>query len=484
MGLAEQNKTPLKFLKGYTEELEASKVNQINMSFYLPPGYKAYFDEFQIKSPKEELVFGTLNGDPVFDFKDPFSGEFKLAVEDGFSLSAKIKTPLTQGDFFVELRYQACTESFCLLPQWETIKITNSLGAPAGKSLRSLLSFENPIDFNQSSYFLVFFLVFLAGILTSFTPCIFPLIPITLSVIGVRNKSVKAGFLKSLLFVSGIAVTYSALGVLAASTGSFLGELLAHPAVLVCVVLIYLLMALSLLGLFNFDFFQRLGSKAPQFKGPLAPFLFGMMTGVFASPCVSPVLVSILTFVGQTQSLVYGALLLATYAFGFGMIFLVAGSFSGALKKLPQSGAWLNGVKYFLAALLLLGAYYFARPLIKLYSEPQAEKILLSTQLKEAVGQNVLIDFYADWCFTCEKLDRLVLNDPEVKARLASWKVIKVDFTSMNEEKKQLAKTYKILGLPYVLFYNKKGERVKSATLTEYENKQKFLKRLDKVEGL
>jgi thiol:disulfide interchange protein DsbD len=176
--------------------------------------------------------------------------------------------------------------------------------------------------------FLAFLFVFAIGLLTSLTPCIYPMIPITIAVLGkeAHARSRWQNILVSICYVLGIGVTFSALGVFAASTGALFGSFMSSAWVLGFVCLVFFAMSLSMFGLFEI--------QAPQFlrdgilshlhlHGYLGAFVSGLLAGVVASPCVGPVLVGVLTFVAQTQSLWLGFWLLFTYALGMGVLFLV-----------------------------------------------------------------------------------------------------------------------------------------------------------------
>ena len=211
--------------------------------------------------------------------------------------------------------------------------------------------------------FLAFLLVFLGGIATSFTPCVYPMIPITISYIGGRAHHRLHGFLLSLVFVLGIAVMYSALGLVAAVTGSLFGGLMQSTPVLIGVTVIFFAMGASMLGAFDLALPSGLQSKlqgGPR-TGFLGAFFMGMVTGIVASPCVGPVLVVLLAGVAAIGSIPLGIALLFTFALGLGLLFLVIGTFAGVLSSLPQVGAWMDTVKHVFGVILLAMGIYFLR---------------------------------------------------------------------------------------------------------------------------
>jgi thiol:disulfide interchange protein DsbD len=241
----------------------------------------------------------------------------------------------------------------------------SSVAPPAASSGGSLASKLEGALAKRS--LLAFLLVFLGGVLTSFTPCVYPMIPITISYIGGRSKHHAHGFFLSLFFVLGIAIMYSALGLLAASTGSVFGSALQSTAVLVVVAIIFAAMGASMLGAFDLALpagLQGRMTAGAQRGGVLGAVLMGMVTGLIASPCVGPVLVVLLTFVAKTGSLFLGFWLLFVFACGLGLLFLVLGTFAGALNALPGAGAWMETIKRVFGVILIGMAIFYLRTVI------------------------------------------------------------------------------------------------------------------------
>jgi thioredoxin:protein disulfide reductase len=207
--------------------------------------------------------------------------------------------------------------------------------------------------------------VFLAGVGVSLTPCVYPMIPITLSIIGARTAGQKAilGFLHSFVFVLGIALVYSILGIIVARSDSrTMGFLFQQTWFVVVIALFFAAMGLSMMGLFTIQAPGWLGGKlqaGANRGGYLGAFLLGMVTGVVASPCGSPVLVSVLLVAAQAGKGIVGFVLLFAYALGIGMLFLILGTFPSLLKALPKSGAWMEDIKRLLGLVLIgVGVYY------------------------------------------------------------------------------------------------------------------------------
>jgi thioredoxin:protein disulfide reductase len=230
------------------------------------------------------------------------------------------------------------------------------VGGLEGKLTRAL---------NQGSW-LAFLLVFLGGVLTSFTPCVYPVIPMTITYIGGSSKgNPLKGFILSLWFALGIALVYSTLGLLAAAGGGAFGQATQNPWVNGGIAVLIGAMGFSMAGLFDLQLPSSVTSKVGGARtGFLGPLLMGAATGLIAAPCVGPVLVVLLTWVATTGSLFLGFWLLFTFALGLGLLFIVLGTFSGAISALPGAGAWMDTVKHFFAILLWGLALWFLRSLL------------------------------------------------------------------------------------------------------------------------
>lgn len=206
-------------------------------------------------------------------------------------------------------------------------------------------------------------LVFFGGVLLSFSPCAYPLLPIAVAVIAGSNHSgrKRSGFFRSLIYVLGMALSYSLLAVLAALSGkvfgtiqnSFLAQFVVANVILIC--------ALVVLEVFSFSGFSLLGAPRKG-KGVFGVFVMGAASGFVLGPCTAPILGALLGHVAARQNIFFGASLLFTFAFGLGALLILAGTFSGFLTALPKSGAWMQQVKKFAGlALLALAVYYFMK---------------------------------------------------------------------------------------------------------------------------
>jgi len=222
---------------------------------------------------------------------------------------------------------------------------------------------NNLAGYLNTSIFYAFLASFAGGLLTSFTPCVYPLIPITSSFVTAQNidkGSRSKAFLLSLFYVIGVSLVYAFLGVFAAMTGQFFGELSTHPVSQLIVGNIMILLGLSMLDVFFLQApaFLR-NSENRKVRGFGGALLVGMVSGLVVAPCTAPPLGVLLAFVATTKSAVLGGSLLFVFAFGMGALLLLVGTFSGFLGVLPKSGAWMVKIKKAIGfSMILVGEYF------------------------------------------------------------------------------------------------------------------------------
>ncbi len=209
---------------------------------------------------------------------------------------------------------------------------------------------------------LLFLMVFLGGFLTSFTPCVYPVIPIVMGYVGTRSGGSKLkGLYLSLFFVLGLAIVYSTFGIFAAMTGSMLGISFQNPIVVYFIAGIFIIMGLSMAGFFEIPVPSSISSKVQKGHKSeiIGSIIVGGVAGIIAAPCVGPVLVALLSWISQTGNVFLGFWLTFTFSLGLGVIFLLAGTFSGVIAAMPKGGKWMDYFKYFFAILLVGGGLYF-----------------------------------------------------------------------------------------------------------------------------
>lgn len=495
MGAKIINKNPLSVSARLEKTLLSPGENtQLTLNLELADKHIAYVDKLKVKpiAPKN-LLIGQLSVSNSFEFKDKFTKQEKVGFQDKAKAFTVVEIPSNISsetkNLKLEVIYQACTNDYCLLPKSVFVDV------PVQLNVKQKSFGDSIIDFENENLLMIFLLVFLAGILTSFTPCVFPMIPITIAILGNKNegRTKLSQFLTSVVYVLGIALTYSVLGLFAASTGSLFGSLLTHPVAVSVISITFLLMGLSLFGLFELQLPFGLQTRLQNMQGTqgfLGAFIAGLVAGLVASPCVGPVLVGILTYVAQTQNLTFGFWLLFVFALGLGQLFLVLGLSSHLLNKLPKAGGWMVKVKYIFGIIMIGFALYYAYPVLKKLSSSN-QKIehelkdgwqhYSDKAIKQAKEDNkaVLVDFWAEWCAACFELENKTFTNPKVKAFLdKNFVKLKFDATYDSKEFNTLQDKYNIVGLPHVSFYNDQGEFVSELTLTGFESPEDFLERI------
>jgi len=201
---------------------------------------------------------------------------------------------------------------------------------------------------------------FSGGIFASFTPCVYPLISVTAGFIGVNSiGSRRKGFILSFLYVTGIAITYSFLGLFASFTGQLFGAISTNPITYFIVGGAVILFGISMLDVFFIKLPNPIQLPLLKKANYWSVFIFGLISGLVVGPCLTPVLGSILAYLVTKKDLLYGTSLLFVFAYGMGLVLILTGTFSGALLNLPKPGKWMVYVKRIVALVLLIAGIYF-----------------------------------------------------------------------------------------------------------------------------
>lgn len=367
--------------------LSVGQTAEMLFDLKLAEHYHAYADKFKvaIESP-DDLKVGDFKLTPVVQFMDVVSKQMRDGIQGSAKARAIVEIP--QGfkpgaqSAKVKLTYQACSKDHCLFPKTLTLDlpftVAASLGGGSSTKVAAQKGFadssftkspENSFERAMSqSLFMAILVVFGMGVITSLTPCIYPMIPITLAVLGARTKgqSKLKSFTLSLAYVFGIAFTYSILGVAAAKTGALFGAALGNIYVVTAIAMLFVVMAISMYGVFELQvpaFIRNRVGTAQTGTGYGGAFATGLIAGVVASPCVGPVLVSVLTYIAQTQNLILGFVLLFSFAMGLGLLFIVLGTSSALVSKMPKAGAWMDLTKFVFGTVMVAMALYYIAPI-------------------------------------------------------------------------------------------------------------------------
>ena len=478
------------------------------------------------------------------DFKFSFSEKPLSAYEGQIYIGALLETSkdIKPGKYplKINLNYQACNDRSCLAPTSvedtlitivaDNQSIVNEINQDIFKNVDlsySVLSAGSEDDdiisstLEGSGLFLGLLLVFLGGLALNLTPCVYPLIPITIGYFGGQSEgNTRKLFMMGFLFLIGMAVTYSVIGVVTALTGSIFGALLQNPIVILGIVAIFIVLSLSMFGVYEFKLPDGLVQKAGGAKqGYYGAFFMGLTMGIVAAPCIGPFVIGLVTYVAAKGDPYFGFLLFFVLAIGLGFPYLFLAVFSGKIKNLPRAGEWMDAVKHIFGFILVGMAIYFLLPLLPdsisdyllpaymafvalwlLFIEKLANnvkgfrifKIAFSVLIlaisvyafipkernsvawkpyaegvipEQIDASGVIIDFYADWCIPCKELDAYTFSDPKVIEGSKNFYTFKADMTkSLSDEVEALRNKYNILGVPTVLILDNKGNEVKRIT--------------------
>ena len=214
------------------------------------------------------------------------------------------------------------------------------------------------------------FVVFAAGLLTSFTPCVYPMIPVTVTFIGTAaSGSRRRAVTLSIMYALGLALLYTSLGIIAALLGQTFGNISQNIWINAGVAVVLGLFAAAMLGWINIPvpgFAGKVQSGGVKKGGHFGAFVVGIAAGFVAAPCTAPVLGFLLAYVAKTRDVTWGGLLLFVFALGLSFLLMLLGIFSGMLSNLPKAGRWMNTIKLVFGLGMFGVAAYFLWKAIKI----------------------------------------------------------------------------------------------------------------------
>ncbi|KAF0153252.1 MAG: thioredoxin [Ignavibacteria bacterium] len=490
-----------------------------------------------------------------------FEGETKIELT--FKIDKNAKTEKV--NIPIEFGYQGCNDQTCLPPTTDKINLTLDIteyasGAESALSnqaandtasqeqvnsseqAKQYVPEENKADEDVSAFesrglFLSLLIVFLGGLALNLTPCVYPLIPITIGYFGGQTEGRTSKlFMLGLFYVLGLAITYSIVGVITALSGAMFGALLQQPVVILFISLIFVALALSMFGVYEFKLPDSWAAKVGGAKsGITGAFFMGLTMGIVAAPCIGPFVLSLVTVVAAKGDAVYGFVMFFTLALGLGLPYLFLALFSGKLKSLPRAGLWMEAVKRIFGFIMIGMALYFAGPLlpkvvnsyllpfygiivaiflfffdktansnkgfnrfknvfsvviiaVSIYAILPSKGTSIVWQPFEqsafdnakASNNKIIIDFMADWCIPCKELDAQTFSDQKVIEASADFKTFKADLTQTGSETtEKLRKEFNVIGVPTVLIFDSNGNE--QQRITGFVNAEEFLKILNEI---
>jgi thiol:disulfide interchange protein DsbD len=353
-------------------------------SDYLIPA-KVEFDTTAQLTPRNLVYPGGEDVTLIGEAMSVYSGRTVMLFE------VAVNADVTPGEYTLPVRftYQPCNNKECRAPQTLDVGLkvaVGSEGAPSGAEIfgTSTTATQSEIpatgtgveenDFQRLisrygfwGYFIALGLAFVTGLLLSFSPCTYPMIPITVSIFAGQQRSVGKGFVLSLFYVGSMAVVYGIMGLIVASVGGVFGAWLASTPVVIGIAVIFAVFSLSMFGLYELQvpawLRQKLGTRAAG-RGIGGSMLLGVVAALVVSPCVGPFVAGILLYIATSGSPIIGFAVLFVFALGLGTLYVIVGTFSSAINALPGSGMWMESVKQLFGYVLLLMAVYFLRTIL------------------------------------------------------------------------------------------------------------------------
>jgi thioredoxin:protein disulfide reductase len=543
--------------------LTVGKVNLLRVDARIASGWHinsshplaAYYIPTRVSlTPIDGLKVGKVSYPPARNISLPFATGETLSVYTGQVEFGIQITPLIMFDaasgaaMRIGIDYQACNDRECLRPAAVTKSVVlTSLGSAAAEQAKmdlnegGLAESRNLLAdiFRRRGYLPGFLFVLLGGLALNLTPCVYPLIGVTVAYFGYEGGGPRRVVVLAMLYVLGIALTFSAAGVAAALSGGLFGAALQNPYVLSIIATMLLVLAAASFGLISLQppvwLMQRAGSARPGYAGAL---VMGLGMGVVAAPCIGPIVLGLLLMVQQSANALLGFALFFTLAIGLGLPYVGLALAAGNIARLPRSGEWLAWVEQLFGFVLVGLALYFIAPLFRNglitrilpyyaaavgiflgfvsragrnwqpffvirsvlgVAAAAAFVFLLITArtsrtelpfepfdpalLKTARDHQkpVVVDFSADWCVPCREMEHTTFADPAVMRQASNFVWLKANLTAANARNTALMKQFEVAGVPTTIFIDSTGKiRVSRAG---YIGPREFLGYLLQVEG-
>lgn len=516
-----------------TGQLKAGGSTTVTISVALEEGWHinspAPKQKFLIPTRLEwRLPAGVVAGESAYPTpvtrRLPLAGDKKLDLFEGeIVITAKL-TALPDADLGAGaaaiLHYQACNDTVCLRPTSVELALAWSESDGAAALFGGNAEALKIADSVAAGPWVVVPVMLGLGLILNLTPCVYPLILVTIAVFGGQSGGHRGRRIwRAVLYVLGIAITFSIVGASAALSGSFFGAALAMPQVQVGLGLLMVALALSAFGVYQIRvptaLAARLGATG---GGALGALFMGMTMGLVAAPCVGPVVVGLLIYVGSRADVAHGVWLFFLLALGLGMPYLVLAAAAGSISSLPRSGAWLQWTEHLFGCILLAMALYFVGGLLpdsiehwlmagylagatvflafidKAGSEfraflfgrraagvaalalvgfvylpvgdasaglPWQEFSAPTYDSARKSGAPFVVEFGADWCLPCKEMEERTFKDAAVLEAGKGMTFISVDMTTSDRRTELILQSFEVFGAPTTIFYGPDGKEWK-----------------------
>ena len=322
--------------------------------------------------------------------------------------------------------------------------------------------------FQNNNGAIALILIFGLGLLLALTPCMLPMYPILTTLLSGQQdarqiRSVSLAF----AYVTGMALVYALIGIVAAKTGTGLYRYMQSPWVLGLFTVLLVILALSMFDVFQIQLpaqWQTWIQQRTQGKsGYTGAVILGAASALIASPCVTAPLIGLVGFIVQTGDVLKGGMALLVLAYGMGLPLILIGA--GLGRWLPKSGAWMTRIKQLIGIVMLLAALWVSQPLwYKAWINATGNNTPITsfipvttvTELQRKISQSdkpVFVDVYADWCRSCIEMERKVFPDARIQTAFGKMTLLRIDMTQFNDEDAAILAALKLYGPPAMLVF-------------------------------
>ena len=506
----------------------------VEVRFVIADGYYLYRDRMRFTA-SGNVQLGQPEFPAAIPHKDEFFGDMPI-----YRNQVSVRMPVRgEGPYELKVVSQGCADAgVCYVPMESHAKLRAAAGGASGEPSLSVYASDTDIArLLQGNFALVLGGFLVLGLLLAFTPCMLPMIPILSGIIAGEGSGLtkSRALALSLIYVLSMALTYALAGIGAAYAGSLIATYLQNVWVLGAFALIFVLLALSMFGLYELRLpgflHQRLYASQERLRGGRIASVaaMGVFSAVIVSPCVSAPLAGTLLEISRTGDVVLGGAALFALATGMGLPLIAVGVSEGAL--LPKAGPWMVVVRKLFGVLLLAVALWIVSPVIPGLLETLAWAALAigagayllrqgrlgkvagaaallaagaliavavlgeraapaatpwvrvgsTAELDEklhSAGRPAMLDFYADWCVSCKEMEKLTLSDARVRKELENVLLLQADVTAANPADRELLKRFSLFGPPGIIFFDAQGREIPGLRVIGYQPPERFLKTL------